>query len=108
MIPLEYGVHAMSAAGVPITVAMLRSLQVLLGHLVWLFAGVAILGNVLKPFFGSRRVRYMQSHAEHLLHCCCCVVHKHKLCTEEHKHKHKLCTVSLSAIMREHSACTHC
>jgi hypothetical protein len=57
MIPLEYGVHALSAAGVPITVAMLRSLQVLLGHLVWLFAGVAILGNVLKPFFGSRKVR---------------------------------------------------
>jgi hypothetical protein len=57
MYPLEYGVHALSAAGVPITIAMLRSLQVLLGHLAWLFAGVAILGNVLKPFFGDHKVR---------------------------------------------------
>jgi hypothetical protein len=81
MIPLEYSVHALSAAGVPITVAMLRSLQVLLGHLVWLFAGVAILGNVLKPFFGSRKVRYMRSFAEHLLYSSYCVLHKHKLCT---------------------------
>ncbi|KAF6003959.1 hypothetical protein F1559_004394 [Cyanidiococcus yangmingshanensis] len=44
----------MSVLGLPLTIPTLRALKVLLGHLMWVFMGVKILGNNLKPFFPPR------------------------------------------------------
>jgi membrane protease YdiL (CAAX protease family) len=44
----------LSVIGLPLTVPTLRALKVLLGHLMWVFMGVKILGNNLKPFFPPR------------------------------------------------------
>mmetsp|Transcript_6400 Transcript_6400/g.12759 ORF Transcript_6400/g.12759 Transcript_6400/m.12759 type:complete len:552 (+) Transcript_6400:96-1751(+) len=51
----ENGLYAAAGYGVPLTVAMHRSLVVLLGHWTWVAAGSAILSGVLspKPFFGG-------------------------------------------------------
>ena len=40
--------------GVPLTVPTLRAYKVLLGHLMWVFMGVKILGTQLRPFFPPR------------------------------------------------------
>ncbi|KAG5175528.1 hypothetical protein JKP88DRAFT_338282 [Tribonema minus] len=56
----EYVLYGLAAAGLPLTVAMHRSLQVLLGHLVWVLAGSAILGNVLKPFFRTKESKWLR------------------------------------------------
>ncbi|KAL7471188.1 hypothetical protein ACHAXS_011495 [Conticribra weissflogii] len=51
----ENGLYAAAGYGLPLTVAMHRSLVVLLGHLTWVAAGSGILAGVLspKPFFGG-------------------------------------------------------
>ncbi|KAL3800361.1 hypothetical protein HJC23_003657 [Cyclotella cryptica] len=51
----ENGLYAAAGYGLPLTVAMHRSLVVLLGHLTWVVVGSAILAGVLspKPFFGG-------------------------------------------------------
>lgn len=51
----ENGLYAAAGYGLPLTVAMHRSLVVLLGHLSWVAVGSAILAGVLspKPFFGG-------------------------------------------------------
>lgn len=51
----ENGLYAAAGYGLPLTVAMHRSLVVLLGHLSWVVVGSAILAGVLspKPFFGG-------------------------------------------------------
>lgn len=51
----ENGLYAAAGLGLPLTVAMHRSLVVLLGHLTWVAVGSAILAGVLspKPFFGG-------------------------------------------------------
>ncbi|KAL7516201.1 hypothetical protein ACHAWX_001241 [Stephanocyclus meneghinianus] len=51
----ENGLYAAAGYGLPLTVAMHRSLVVLLGHLTWVAVGSAILAGVLspKPFFGG-------------------------------------------------------
>ncbi|GJQ10678.1 hypothetical protein GpartN1_g2469.t1 [Galdieria partita] len=41
----------LSFYGVPLTVASLRAWKVLLGHLIWVYMAVKILGNRLEPFF---------------------------------------------------------
>eukprot|EP00871_Galdieria_phlegrea_P005529 jgi/Galph1/5978/GphlegSOOS_G4587.1 len=41
----------LSFYGVPLTVASLRAWKVLLGHLVWVYMAVKILGSRLEPFF---------------------------------------------------------
>lgn len=48
---IEYVLYGLAAAGLPLTIAMHRSLQVLLSHLVWVFFGTKVLGTRLKPFF---------------------------------------------------------
>eukprot|EP01082_Thalassiosira_pseudonana_P001729 g910.t1 g910 contig10:987040-988629(+) len=51
----ENGLYAAAGYGFPLTVAMHRSLVVLLGHLTWVLVGSGILAGVLspKPFFGG-------------------------------------------------------
>lgn len=51
----EVGLYALAGMGLPITIAMHRSLVVLLSHLTWVGAGSLILSLVLKPqpFFGG-------------------------------------------------------
>ena len=51
----ENGLYAAAGYGLPLTVAMHRSLVVLLGHLTWVLVGSGILAGVLspKPFFGG-------------------------------------------------------
>lgn len=51
----ENGLYAAAGYGLPLTVAMHRSLVVLLGHLSWVVVGSGILAGVLspKPFFGG-------------------------------------------------------
>eukprot|EP00923_Selenidium_pygospionis_P040845 GHVN01070690.1.p1 GENE.GHVN01070690.1~~GHVN01070690.1.p1 ORF type:complete len:455 (+),score=18.33 GHVN01070690.1:89-1453(+) len=48
---IEYALLAASAAGFPLSVAMHRSLQVLLGHLVWVGAGWCIFTKILGTEF---------------------------------------------------------
>ena len=48
---IEYVLYGLAAAGLPLTVAMHRSLQVLVSHLVWVAFGAKILGTRLRPFF---------------------------------------------------------
>jgi RsiW-degrading membrane proteinase PrsW (M82 family) len=50
---------ALEGAGIPISVAMGRSLQVLMGHLFWVLAGGKILGAGLAPFFDRQNVRFV-------------------------------------------------
>ncbi|CEM21913.1 unnamed protein product [Vitrella brassicaformis CCMP3155] len=50
----EWSLYGLSALGVPISIAMHRSLQVLLGHLLWVGTGCLILGIGLRPFFPPR------------------------------------------------------
>uniref|UniRef100_A0A7S3EIP0 CAAX prenyl protease 2/Lysostaphin resistance protein A-like domain-containing protein n=2 Tax=Rhodosorus marinus TaxID=101924 RepID=A0A7S3EIP0_9RHOD len=41
----------LSVYGVPLTIPTMRAWKVLLGHLMWVYMGVKILGQQLKPFF---------------------------------------------------------
>ena len=52
---IELYLYALAGLGVPLTIAMHRSLVVLGGHLAWVAIGSAILGIVLRPqpFFGG-------------------------------------------------------
>jgi len=57
----EDTLYAMAGVGFPLTVAMHRSLCVLLGHLTWVAAGSAILRIVVRPkFFGPNNKWYRQ------------------------------------------------
>ncbi|KAF8820100.1 CAAX amino terminal protease family protein [Cardiosporidium cionae] len=47
----EWVLYFLAAGGVPISIAMHRSLQVLLGHLLWVSTGCLILSRGLFPFF---------------------------------------------------------
>ena len=51
----EFGLYDLAGLGVPLTIAMHRSLVVLLGHLAWIAVGSAILRGVVRPqpFFGG-------------------------------------------------------
>ena len=58
----EDTLYAMAGVGFPLTVAMHRSLCVLLGHLTWVAAGSAILRAVVRPkFFGKGNTWYRQN-----------------------------------------------
>ena len=58
----EDTLYAMAGVGFPLTVAMHRSLCVLLGHLTWVAAGSAILRAVVRPkFFGRGKKWYRQN-----------------------------------------------
>ncbi|CAB9523630.1 CAAX amino terminal protease family (Partial), partial [Seminavis robusta] len=58
----EDTLYAMAGVGFPMTVAMHRSLCVLLGHLTWVGVGSAILGIVPRPrFFGRTTKWYRQT-----------------------------------------------
>ena len=48
---VEYCLYFLAAAGLPLTVAMHRSLQVLVSHLLWVAFGAKVLGTRLRPFF---------------------------------------------------------
>lgn len=48
---LESVMLVLAGLGLPLTIASHRALQVLLGHLLWVYAGVKILGTRLRPFF---------------------------------------------------------
>ena len=63
----ENGLYAAAGYGMPLTVAMHRSLVVLLGHLSWVAVGSAILAGVLspKPFFGGGWVKNKRSDVKH-------------------------------------------
>jgi len=50
----EYVLYGLAAVGVPMTVAMHRSLQVLLSHLAWVVLGCKVLERSFKGFFGGR------------------------------------------------------
>eukprot|EP00180_Rhodochaete_pulchella_P004610 Plantae.Rhodophyta-Rhodochaete_pulchella.ctg8972.p1 GENE.Plantae.Rhodophyta-Rhodochaete_pulchella.ctg8972~~Plantae.Rhodophyta-Rhodochaete_pulchella.ctg8972.p1 ORF type:complete len:322 (-),score=34.68 Plantae.Rhodophyta-Rhodochaete_pulchella.ctg8972:803-1768(-) len=41
----------LSVYGVPLTIPTMRAWKVLLGHLMWVYMGIKILGSRLKPFF---------------------------------------------------------
>ena len=58
----EDSLYAMAGIGFPLTVAMHRSLCVLLGHLTWVAAGSAILRAMVRPkFFGRGNQWYRQN-----------------------------------------------
>ena len=63
----ENGLYSAAGYGMPLTVAMHRSLVVLLGHLSWVAIGSAILAGVLspKPFFGGGWSKNKQSDSKH-------------------------------------------
>ncbi|CAM9692173.1 unnamed protein product, partial [Phaeothamnion confervicola] len=56
----EYILYGMAAAGVPLTIAMHRALQVLLGHLMWVAMGAKILGFSLRPFFNRKEGKWLR------------------------------------------------
>jgi len=57
---IELYLYALAGMGVPMTIAMHRSLVVLGGHLVWVAIGSGILSIVLRPqpFFGGGKKQY--------------------------------------------------
>mmetsp|Transcript_6418 Transcript_6418/g.9749 ORF Transcript_6418/g.9749 Transcript_6418/m.9749 type:complete len:269 (+) Transcript_6418:1-807(+) len=59
---MELYLYAMAGLGVPLTIAMHRSLVVLGGHLAWVAIGSGILGIVLRPqpFFGGGNKVYVE------------------------------------------------
>jgi membrane protease YdiL (CAAX protease family) len=57
----EDTLYAVAGVGFPLTIAMHRSLVVLLGHLTWVAAGSVILGTVPRPhFFGTKTKWFRQ------------------------------------------------
>lgn len=57
---VELNLYALAGMGVPMTIAMHRSLVVLGGHLAWVAIGSGILGIVLRPqpFFGGGNLEF--------------------------------------------------
>ena len=57
---IELNLYALAGLGLPITIAMHRSLVVLGGHLAWVLIGSGILSIVLRPrpFFGGDNVEF--------------------------------------------------
>lgn len=51
---IEQVLFLLAGLGVPLTIATTRAWKVLLGHLIWVFAGVKILRSKLNPFFPRR------------------------------------------------------
>jgi len=51
---IEQVLFLLVGLGVPLTIATTRAWKVLLGHLIWVFAGVKILRSKLNPFFPRR------------------------------------------------------
>ncbi|CAM9423035.1 unnamed protein product [Chrysoparadoxa australica] len=56
----EFLLYFVASKGVPLTIAMHRSLQVLLGHMMWVAMGTKILGSQLKPFFNLKKGKWLK------------------------------------------------
>ncbi|CAM9502816.1 unnamed protein product [Discosporangium mesarthrocarpum] len=51
----EYLLYRLSLMGIPMSIAMHRSVQVLMSHLLWVGMGIRILGLALRPFFDRKK-----------------------------------------------------